>query len=103
MLSFNLICKWQIFCHSFTLALHKTPSHWSSYVGFFRWVYEKFRLPIAPVYGGFPVKFRTFLGDPILYDPNINATDLAEKVSELKLLYCLEFPCTVDILEKQSS
>ncbi|XP_011614648.1 DGAT1/2-independent enzyme synthesizing storage lipids isoform X2 [Takifugu rubripes] len=49
---------------------------------FFRWVYEKFRLPIAPVYGGFPVKFRTFLGDPILYDPNINATDLAEKVKQ---------------------
>ncbi|XP_067109524.1 transmembrane protein 68 isoform X2 [Osmerus mordax] len=49
---------------------------------FFRWVYERFRLPIAPVYGGFPVKFRTFLGDPIPYDPNTNATELAEKVQQ---------------------
>ncbi|XP_026168800.1 DGAT1/2-independent enzyme synthesizing storage lipids isoform X3 [Mastacembelus armatus] len=49
---------------------------------FFRWVYERFRLPVAPVYGGFPVKFRTFLGDPIPYDPNINAAELAEKVHQ---------------------
>ncbi|XP_031730815.1 DGAT1/2-independent enzyme synthesizing storage lipids isoform X4 [Anarrhichthys ocellatus] len=49
---------------------------------FFRWVYERFRLPIAPVYGGFPVKFRTFLGDPIPYEPNVNAAELAEKVQQ---------------------
>lgn len=61
----------------------------SFYPGFFRWVYERFRLPAAPVYGGFPVKFRTFLGDPIPYDPNINATELAEKVSELELSFFL--------------
>lgn len=65
----------------------EAPSLLSSHVGFFRWVYESFRLPIAPIYGGFPVKFRTFLGDPIPYDPNVNAAELAEKVSELKLLY----------------
>lgn len=59
------------------------------YPGFFRWVYERFRLPIAPVYGGFPVKFRTFLGDPIPYDPNINAAELAQKVSKLLLPFIL--------------
>lgn len=47
---------------------------------FYRWVYERFRLPIAPIYGGFPVKFRTYLGDPIPYDPKLNAAELAEKV-----------------------
>ncbi|KAF4076842.1 hypothetical protein AMELA_G00219820 [Ameiurus melas] len=47
---------------------------------FFRWLYERFRLPIAPVYGGFPVKFRTYLGDPIPYDPKLTAAELAEKV-----------------------
>uniref|UniRef100_A0A3Q4GKU8 Transmembrane protein 68 n=1 Tax=Neolamprologus brichardi TaxID=32507 RepID=A0A3Q4GKU8_NEOBR len=57
----------------------------SGVVRFFRWVYERFRLPIAPVYGGFPVKFRTFLGDPIPYDPNIDAAELAQKVSKLLL------------------
>ncbi|KAG7455143.1 hypothetical protein MATL_G00253420 [Megalops atlanticus] len=45
----------------------------------FRWVYERFRIPVAPVYGGFPVKFRTYLGDPIPYDPNITAAELADK------------------------
>ncbi|XP_059357812.1 monoacylglycerol/Diacylglycerol O-acyltransferase-like isoform X1 [Carassius carassius] len=49
---------------------------------FYRWVYEKFRLPIAPIYGGFPVKFRTYLGDPIPYDPKLNAAELAEKVQQ---------------------
>ncbi|XP_053507133.1 transmembrane protein 68 [Ictalurus furcatus] len=47
---------------------------------FFRWLYERFRLPIAPIYGGFPVKFRTYLGDPIPYDPKLTAAELAEKV-----------------------
>ncbi|XP_043989366.1 transmembrane protein 68 isoform X2 [Gambusia affinis] len=37
---------------------------------------------LAPIYGGFPVKFRTFLGDPIPYDPNINAAELAERVQQ---------------------
>lgn len=63
------------------------PSLALFYGGFFRWMYERFRLPVAPVYGGFPVKFRTFLGDPIPYDPNINAEELTEKVSKLKLWF----------------
>ncbi|MBN3304749.1 TMM68 protein, partial [Amia calva] len=46
----------------------------------YRWLYEKFRLPIVPIYGGFPVKFRTYLGDPIPYDPNLTAAELADKV-----------------------
>uniref|UniRef100_A0A8C6LIT8 Transmembrane protein 68 n=1 Tax=Nothobranchius furzeri TaxID=105023 RepID=A0A8C6LIT8_NOTFU len=53
-----------------------------SLTGLFRWLYERFRLPIAPVYGGFPVKFRTFLGDPIPYDPNTSAEQLAERVQQ---------------------
>ncbi|KAM4551877.1 DGAT1/2-independent enzyme synthesizing storage lipids isoform 3-T4 [Odontesthes bonariensis] len=48
----------------------------------FRWLYERFRFPFAPVYGGFPVKFRTFLGDPIPYDPDLNAAELAERVQQ---------------------
>ncbi|XP_018415629.1 PREDICTED: transmembrane protein 68 [Nanorana parkeri] len=45
----------------------------------FRWMYEKFKFPIVPIYGGFPVKFRTYLGDPIQYDPSLTASELAEK------------------------
>ncbi|XP_034615468.1 transmembrane protein 68-like [Trachemys scripta elegans] len=48
-------------------------------IGFFRWFYERSRLPLIPVYGGFPVKLRTYIGDPIPYDPNITATELVEK------------------------
>ncbi|XP_016119013.1 transmembrane protein 68-like [Sinocyclocheilus grahami] len=54
---------------------------------FYRWVYERFRLPIAPIYGGFPVKFRTYLGDPIPYDPKLNAAELAEKVGLHKFCF----------------
>ncbi|XP_043921474.1 transmembrane protein 68 [Protopterus annectens] len=45
----------------------------------FRWLYEKYRSPFVPIYGGFPVKLRTYLGDPIPYDPNVTAAELAEK------------------------
>ncbi|KAM5157786.1 DGAT1/2-independent enzyme synthesizing storage lipids isoform 1-T3 [Mantella aurantiaca] len=45
----------------------------------FRWLYEKFKFPFVPIYGGFPVKFRTYLGDPIQYDPSITASELTEK------------------------
>lgn len=65
----------------------------SFYAGFFRWVYERFRLPIAPVYGGFPVKFRTYLGDPIPYDPNINAAELAETVRQFFPPYQVTINC----------
>lgn len=31
------------------------------------------------MYGWFPVKFRTFIGEPIPYDPNITAEELTAK------------------------
>ncbi|KAG8442045.1 hypothetical protein GDO86_011004 [Hymenochirus boettgeri] len=45
----------------------------------FRWIYERFKIPLVPIYGGFPVKFRTYLGEPIPYDPSLSAAQLAEK------------------------
>ncbi|CAM4503121.1 DGAT1/2-independent enzyme synthesizing storage lipids-like isoform X1 [Lepidochelys kempii] len=45
----------------------------------FRLIYERLRLPLVPLYGDFPVKFRTYIGDPIPYDPNINAAELSGK------------------------
>ncbi|GAB5583977.1 transmembrane protein 68 isoform X1 [Prionailurus iriomotensis] len=50
----------------------------------FRWLYEKFRYPFAPMYGGFPVKLRTYLGEPIPYDPKITAEELAEKIPHMR-------------------
>uniref|UniRef100_A0A4W3J614 Transmembrane protein 68 n=1 Tax=Callorhinchus milii TaxID=7868 RepID=A0A4W3J614_CALMI len=50
--------------------------------GIFKWLYEKFKWPFVPIYGGFPVKFCTYLGDPIPYEPNITAAELAEKAKQ---------------------
>ncbi|KAK3853347.1 hypothetical protein Pcinc_040105 [Petrolisthes cinctipes] len=43
-------------------------------------LYEKFRFPCAPIYGGFPVKLRTHLGKPIHPKPNESPEDLAARV-----------------------
>lgn len=45
-------------------------------------IYEYLRLPLAPVYGGFPVKLRTFLGSPIYPHPNESPEQLAARTSE---------------------
>ncbi|XP_072898344.1 DGAT1/2-independent enzyme synthesizing storage lipids isoform X4 [Hemitrygon akajei] len=50
--------------------------------GICKWLYEKFKWPFVPIYGGFPVKFCTYLGDPIPYDPNITAAELADKAKQ---------------------
>ncbi|XP_077208513.1 DGAT1/2-independent enzyme synthesizing storage lipids-like isoform X2 [Paroedura picta] len=44
-----------------------------------RYLYEHTRLPLVPIYGFFPVKFRTYIGEPIPYDPNITSEELAMK------------------------
>ncbi|XP_015269545.1 PREDICTED: transmembrane protein 68-like [Gekko japonicus] len=44
-----------------------------------RCLYEHTRLPLVPVYGFFPVKFRTHIGEPIAYDPNTTSDELAQK------------------------
>ncbi|XP_076032896.1 DGAT1/2-independent enzyme synthesizing storage lipids [Oratosquilla oratoria] len=45
-----------------------------------RTIYEKTRLPCAPIYGGFPVKLRTHLGKPVLAMPGETAEELAVRV-----------------------
>lgn len=46
----------------------------------FKTIYDKSRLPLVPVYGGFPVKLKTIIGKPIPYDPSLSAQELADKV-----------------------
>lgn len=54
-------------------------------VGIFRrlflWLYNAIRIPVCPIYGGFPVKFRSYLGKPIPYNPNVTAEELQLKVA----------------------
>lgn len=52
-------------------------------------IYLWTRLPIVPIYGGFPVKLRTHIGKPIPYDPDLSAEDLQKKVaSAIEELIC---------------
>ncbi|XP_058059502.1 monoacylglycerol/Diacylglycerol O-acyltransferase-like [Anopheles bellator] len=52
---------------------------------FFKWpflrIYNVLKLPILPIYGGFPVKLRTVLGQPIPYDATLTPEALQDKVA----------------------
>lgn len=48
---------------------------------FFRWLYEKTKLPLLPLYGGFPVKLRTYVGEPIPFDPKASPEEMAERTA----------------------
>lgn len=48
----------------------------------FKKFYNKTRLPIVPIYGGFPVKLTTIVGKPIEYDPNRTPEELAKLTAE---------------------
>lgn len=48
----------------------------------FRKIYDQTRLPLVPIYGGFPVKLKTIVGKPIPYDPAVSPQDLADKVAK---------------------
>ncbi|XP_050500305.1 transmembrane protein 68 isoform X1 [Diabrotica virgifera virgifera] len=44
-------------------------------------LYALFKLPLAPIYGGFPTKMITHLGKPIPYDKNLTPEELQSKVA----------------------
>jgi len=48
---------------------------------FWTWLYERTRLPLVPIYGGFPVKMRTYLGRPISHHEGTTPKQLTEKVA----------------------
>lgn len=48
----------------------------------FRWIYEKTRLPLCPVYGGFPVKMITHLGKPLYFSSDMGPEDVKKHVKE---------------------
>ncbi|KAL9880466.1 DGAT1/2-independent enzyme synthesizing storage lipids isoform 5-T5 [Glossina fuscipes fuscipes] len=61
---------------------------WRNRVGFAKValdakLYNAVRIPVYPIYGGFPVKFRTYLGKPVKYDYNITPEEL-----QVKALFC---------------
>ena len=46
----------------------------------FRRIYERIKLPIVPIYGGFPVKLTTIVGKPIQFDPTLSVDEVVDKV-----------------------
>lgn len=50
--------------------------------GFFQRVYERFKIPVVPLYGGFPVKMRTIVGKPIQPDPSLSPEQVAQLTAE---------------------
>ncbi|XP_023290647.1 transmembrane protein 68 isoform X2 [Orussus abietinus] len=44
-------------------------------------IYAATRFPLMPVYGGFPVKLTTYVGDPIPYDGSLTPEELQSKVA----------------------
>ncbi|CAB0038597.1 unnamed protein product [Trichogramma brassicae] len=48
-------------------------------------LYAATRFPFVPIYGGFPVKLKTIVGQPIPYDGSLTPEDLQIKFNEAKL------------------
>ncbi|CAD5226860.1 unnamed protein product [Bursaphelenchus xylophilus] len=48
----------------------------------FRGLYEKSRMPLCPIYGGFPVKMITHLGKPLHFDDTYTPEDIKMVVKE---------------------
>ncbi|CAD5219814.1 unnamed protein product [Bursaphelenchus okinawaensis] len=48
----------------------------------FRGLYEKSRLPLCPIYGGFPVKMITYLGEPVSFDESYTPEEIKMVVKE---------------------
>lgn len=49
---------------------------------FFLWLFEKTRLPLRPCFGGFPVKLRTHIGEPIYPEPGMTPEQLRDRCRE---------------------
>lgn len=44
-------------------------------------IYAATKFPLAPIYGGFPVKLKTYIGKPIPYDGSLTPEELKDKVA----------------------
>lgn len=65
----------------FTTNIREAFRSLSLFRGVFHRIYVLLKLPVVPIYGGFPVKLRTYVGEPIPYDANLTPEQLAEKTA----------------------
>lgn len=66
----------------FTVNLREAFRSVTLFKSWFRSFYDRTRLPIVPIYGGFPVKLRTIIGKPIEYDPNLTPEEVAANTAK---------------------
>ena len=66
----------------FTRNIREAVSSLNVFQSFWRWLYDKTRLPVVPTYGGFPVKLITYIGKPIPFDESLDAESLAKLVKQ---------------------
>lgn len=66
----------------FTRNIRETFRSFNVFPAFWRWLYHRTHLPLVPVYGGFPVKLATYIGEPIPYDDKHTPESLAALVAE---------------------
>ena len=66
----------------FTKNIREAVRTFSFGKGLMKFIYNKTRLPCAPIYGGWPVKLTTYVGDPISHDPNDTPESLRDKCKE---------------------
>ncbi|KAL5273996.1 TMEM68.2 family protein [Megaselia abdita] len=52
------------------------------FMGFWEWFYEKTRLPLVPMYGGFPVKLTTYVGKPIVIEDGMTPEEVKKTVMD---------------------
>ena len=67
---------------------------------FFKFIYDRYRLPLMFIYGGFPVKLKTIVGKPIVFTPDTTPQQLSEKVCAFFgfiLFYFLYFNCVFSL------
>lgn len=64
-------------------------------------LYALLKFPIAPIYGGFPVKMITHLGKPIPYDENLTPEQLQTKVNNINFTKKKKKTCLHVILKRR--
>lgn len=47
---------------------------------FFQRIYDKYKIPLMAIYGGFPVKLKTIIGEPIYVNPELEVEEVAAQV-----------------------
>eukprot|EP00095_Tigriopus_kingsejongensis_P003625 snap_masked-scaffold49_size462716-processed-gene-3.20 protein:Tk03625 transcript:snap_masked-scaffold49_size462716-processed-gene-3.20-mRNA-1 annotation:"transmembrane protein 68-like isoform x1" len=60
----------------FTENIRETVINMQTGIRWWRMIYDKYRIPLVPLYGGFPVRLTMHIGDPIYPEEGLTSEDL---------------------------